>query len=65
MIYGSNAYDGRVRFHIHAKPGIEAVFHYWFRPSNNQRTQITQTIVLLVKIYHDREDSVTRHLCRL
>ncbi|MCK6540789.1 MAG: hypothetical protein L6Q26_12105 [Anaerolineales bacterium] len=33
-----------LEFHVHAKPGIETVFHYRFQQSNDQRTQITQTV---------------------
>lgn len=33
-----------LEFHTHAKPGIEVVYHYWFRPSNHQRTQVTQSV---------------------
>lgn len=29
---------------IHGKPGIEIIFRYKFRQSNDQRTQVTQTL---------------------
>ena len=32
---------------VHSRPGIELVFHYEFRQSNDQRTQVTQTLQAL------------------
>ena len=32
---------------VHGKPGIEIVFHYRFQQSNDQRTQVTQTLQAL------------------
>lgn len=33
-----------LEFHVHSRPNIEVVFHYWFQRSNDQRTQVTQTV---------------------
>lgn len=33
---------------VHGKPGIKIVFHYKFEQSNDQRTQVTQTLRALM-----------------
>lgn len=36
-----------LELHVHGKPGIEIVFRYKFQQSNDQRTQVTQTLQVL------------------
>jgi hypothetical protein len=33
-----------LEFHVHSKPGIEIIFNYKLHQSNDQRTQVTQTV---------------------